>query len=208
MTKNLLIWFWYVDSSFIADSLRPIHTATFTPAYRNKYWEHRGAITPIKVLCEDIGAACPITHWGQVTHICVRKLTIIGSDNGLSPDRRQAIIWTNAGILLIRTLGTNFSEILSEVRAFSFKKMDLHCSNMACNTCPINSPKSLWSLCWIQSQYCTGGVYWVLSSKEIESYFHQLIGVHVIWGICSESLIFADESCAGRGGRVVKAMDC
>ena len=49
------------------------------------------------------------------------KLTIIGSDNGLSPGRRQAIIWTNAGILLIRTLGTNFSEILTEIRAFSFK---------------------------------------------------------------------------------------
>ena len=38
-------------------------------------------------------------------HICVGKLTIIGSDNGLSPRRRQAIIWTNAGILLIRPLG-------------------------------------------------------------------------------------------------------
>ena len=84
--------------------------------------------------------------------------------------------------------------------------IDIHCSNMAYNTCPINSPKSLWSLCWIQSQYCTGGVNWVLFIKEIKSYFHQLIGVHVIWGICSESLIFADESCAGRGGRVVKAM--
>ena len=36
----------------------------------------------------------------------------IGSDNGLAPDRRQAIIWTNAGILLIGPLGTNFSEIL------------------------------------------------------------------------------------------------
>ena len=30
--------------------------------------------------------------------MCVNKLTIIGSDNGLSPDRRQAIIWTNANI--------------------------------------------------------------------------------------------------------------
>ena len=64
-----------------------------------------------------------LTHWGRVTHICISKLTIIGSDNGLSPGRRQAIIWTNAGILLIRTLGTNFSEILSEIHAFSFKKM-------------------------------------------------------------------------------------
>ena len=33
-----------------------------------------------------------LTHWGQVTHKCVGKLTIIGSDNGLSPGRRQAII--------------------------------------------------------------------------------------------------------------------
>ena len=55
---------------------------------------------------------CRIAHWGRVTHICVGKLTIIGSDNGLSPGRRQAIIRINAGIFLIRTLGTNFSEIL------------------------------------------------------------------------------------------------
>ena len=37
--------------------------------------------------------------------ICVYKLTMIGSDNGMSPGRRQAIIWTNAGILLIGPLG-------------------------------------------------------------------------------------------------------
>ena len=36
-----------------------------------------------------------LTHWGRVTHMCVNKLTIIDSDNGLSPGRRQAIIWTN-----------------------------------------------------------------------------------------------------------------
>ena len=50
-----------------------------------------------------------LTHWGRETHICVGKLTIIASDNGLSPGRRQAIIWTNAGILLIGPLGTNFN---------------------------------------------------------------------------------------------------
>ena len=54
----------------------------------------------------------PITHWGRVMHICHSKLIIIGSDNVLSPGRCQAIIWTNAGILLIRALGTNVSEIL------------------------------------------------------------------------------------------------
>ena len=70
-----------------------------------------------------------LTHWGRVTHICVSKLTIFGSDNGLPPDRRQAIIWTNAGILLIRTLGTNLSEILGEIHSFSFKKMHLKMSS-------------------------------------------------------------------------------
>ena len=70
-----------------------------------------------------------LTHWGRVTHICVGKTTIIGSDNGLSPGRRQAIIWTNAGILLIGTLGTNFSEILIECHSFSFKKMHMKISS-------------------------------------------------------------------------------
>ena len=60
-----------------------------------------------------------------MTHICIRKLTIIGSDNGLLPGRRQAIIWTNAGILLIVPLGTNLSEILIGIYIFLFKKMHL-----------------------------------------------------------------------------------
>ena len=71
----------------------------------------------------------PLTHWGRVTHICVSNLTIIGSDNGLSPDWRQAIIWTNAGIFLIGPLGTNFSEVLVEIITFSFKKMYLKLSS-------------------------------------------------------------------------------
>ena len=52
-----------------------------------------------------------LTHWGQlpqVMHICIGKLTIIGSDNGLSPGWLQAIIYTNAGILLIEPLETSF----------------------------------------------------------------------------------------------------
>ena len=69
-----------------------------------------------------------LTHRGQVTHICVSRLTITGLDNGLSPGRRQAIIWTNAGILLIGPLGTNFSENLIEILTFSFTKMRLKVS--------------------------------------------------------------------------------
>ena len=47
-------------------------------------------------------------HWGRVTRICFSKLTII--DNGISPNLRRAIIWTNAKIFLIRPSGTNLSE--------------------------------------------------------------------------------------------------
>ena len=43
----------------------------------------------IKTSC--LAALNTITHCDRVMHICVSKLTIIGSDNGLSPDGRQAI---------------------------------------------------------------------------------------------------------------------
>ena len=88
----------------------------------------------LKTLSEKWQPFCPwggdeLTHWGRVTHICISKLTIIGSDNGLSPDRRQAIIWINAGILLIVPLETNFNEILIEIYLFSFRKMHLKMSS-------------------------------------------------------------------------------
>ena len=67
--------------------------------------------------------------WSRVTHICVSKLTIIGWDNGFSPGRYRAIIWTNAGLLLFRSLGANFSEILSKIHTFSYKKMHLKMSS-------------------------------------------------------------------------------
>ena len=63
-----------------------------------------------------------LTHWVRVTHVCVGKLTNTGSDNSLSPGRRQAFIWTNAGILLIwpkNKLQWNFNH------TFSFKKIPL-----------------------------------------------------------------------------------
>ena len=63
-----------------------------------------------------------LTHWGRMTHICFGKLTIIGSDIGLVPSRHQDTIWTNDEILLIRTLGTNFCEILIETHIFHSRK--------------------------------------------------------------------------------------
>ena len=75
------------------------------------------------------GNILQLTRWSRVTHICINNLTIIDSDNGFSPGRRQAIIWTNAGILLIGPLGTNFIEILIGFQTFSFKKMHLKMSS-------------------------------------------------------------------------------
>ena len=51
----------------------------------------------------------------DATHICA-------SDG-------QAIFWTIAGVLLTRTLETNFSEIISEMHTFSFKKIHLKMSS-------------------------------------------------------------------------------
>ena len=73
--------------------------------------------------CSSLFNRYSSTYWGLVTHICVSKLTIIGSDNGLSPGRRQAVIRTNAGILLIWPIGIHFSEISVEIHTFPFKQM-------------------------------------------------------------------------------------
>ena len=83
-------------------------------------------------LCDVTTHPCPDYNVGFAERswmLCVGKLTIIGSDNGLSPGRCQAIIWTNAGILLIGPLGTNFNEILIGIQTFSFKKMHLKMSS-------------------------------------------------------------------------------
>ena len=71
----------------------------------------------------------PLTHWGRVTHICIGKLTIIDSDDGLPPGRRQAIIWSNAGVLLIGLLGANFREIFIGIQTLPFNKMHLKMSS-------------------------------------------------------------------------------
>ena len=84
-----------------------------------------------------------LAHWGRVTHICVSKLNVIGSDNGLSPDRRQAIIWTN-GILSIEPLGTNLSEIWIEIQTFSFQKRRLNMSSAKCR--PFCSGLIVWNV--------------------------------------------------------------
>ena len=85
------------------------------------------------------------THWGWMTQICVGNLTIIGSDNGLSPERHQAIIWTNAGILWIWPLGTNFSKISIDILTLPLLKKHLKGSSATWNGGHLSRPQMCWN---------------------------------------------------------------
>ena len=128
-----------------------------------------------------VSAPDGLTHWGRVTHICVNDLTNIGSDNGLSPARRQAIIWTNAGILLTGPIGTKFSEIFIEIHTSSFKKIHLKMASgkwrlfLLC----LNVLTQLW---YVSGGY---GLYnsptsWALNSNR-KSAVDTMYGLHVKW---------------------------
>ena len=88
-----------------------------------------------------------------MTHICVSNLNIVGSDNGLSPDRRQAITWTKDDFLTIGALGTNFSENWIEIRTFSLKNAF---ENVVCEMAAILSRRrciyGVWKL--LSKNYC------------------------------------------------------
>ena len=125
-------------------------------------WPHIQNNPCVKATCICDPESISLTHWGRVTHICVSKLTIIGSDNGLSPERRQANVWTNAGILLIETLGTNFSDILGEIHTFSLKEMNMKPSSakrrpfcLGLNVSKSSFSAGDWTECmlWAPSQY-------------------------------------------------------
>ena len=60
-----------------------------------------------------------ILEVGQVM-ILRKDKPCTGSNNGLSPDQRQAIIWTITGLLSIEFLETYFSEICIKIQPFSF----------------------------------------------------------------------------------------
>ena len=139
-----------------------------------------------------------LTHWGRETHICVSKLTIIASDNGLSPGWRQAIIWTNVRILLIGPLGTNFGEILIEFLIFSFKIMHLKLSSakrrpfclglneLSCSICYTHCLRVCFSFDWIIEMTLHEGQYlstdrkldWSFDS-EINHQINQSIRQHI-----------------------------
>ena len=97
VTKDTLLHKLKHFLKFIAENASVINWHVIC-TYENESYNYKSIILTVELL----------THWGRVTHFCVGNLTIIGSDNGFPPGRRQAIIWTNARILLIGHLGTNF----------------------------------------------------------------------------------------------------
>ena len=105
-------------------------------------------------------------------YICVSKIIIIGSDNGLSPGWRQAIIWTNAGSLLIWPLGTNLSEILIEIDIFSFNKMHLKVSSWKCR--PFRLGLNVLTEWWCHHCayiYLDSWSYWAISADTSRQIF-------------------------------------
>ena len=143
-----------------------------------------------------------------MTHICINKIIIIGSDNGLSPCRRQAIIWTNAGILLIGPFGTNFSGTSIEIHTFSFKKMhfkmssakwrlsglglneltkfcyDIRCVDFGCQWILILHCVSPFRNNFIHNSYSMGNI--ILLNNSQSSHHYKLL--HMPWQLCCHGM--------------------
>ena len=89
-----------------------IYRSTYTVLGYNSPWRFKWYSDTMHVVTLETNCVYAFFSWARVTHICVSKLTIIGSENGLSPDRFQAIIWASDGMFLIGALGTDFGEVL------------------------------------------------------------------------------------------------
>ena len=84
---------------------------------RTKNWMH--------LLEVDVLEWKYLIFWGRVTHICYSTI---------APVRRQATIWTIAGILLIWHLGTYFSGIVIEINTFSFNGLNIRVTHKKTTT--------------------------------------------------------------------------
>ena len=124
-----------------------------------------------------------------MTHIWISKLTWICSEYGLLHGWHEAIVWTNALILLSGTLWTNICEILIEMYTFSLKKMHFKMlSGKWCQFCLGLKVLSYCSSCTIKSfRYCTiypkqlcTGMICICTSQHIEL-FSDLNNLHIIY---------------------------
>ena len=77
------------------------------------------ALTPVVIKISRPNSSTPSGAYAQVNRVS------IGSVKGLSPIRCQGNIYTNARLLSIGPLGTNFSDIIIKMQNFSFTQMHL-----------------------------------------------------------------------------------
>ena len=113
------------------------------------------------------------THLPLVSHICVSGWVIIGKGNGLSPFRRQAITWTNAGLLLIALMGTNLSEIWIGILSFSFKKMHSKMSSAKMATILSRERGVKPAVSWHTNYMISGGhIMWEHIKTRVKWYFY------------------------------------
>ena len=92
-TKSIKMVYIYCVHSYICTCIQITKFADIIPQWHG--------VTHVS----EVAVVIALTHWGRVTHICVSNVTIIGSDNGLSIDWCQAIIWTSDGNIVDWTLG-------------------------------------------------------------------------------------------------------
>ena len=120
-----------------ANAKAPHGTVRHVNIHKNKWrTPFTSSTTLVCGVCGTGRTWCVIlTQWGRVTYICVSKLTNLGSDNALSPGRRQAMIWTNTGISIIGPLEKIFSEILIEIITSSYNASE----NVDCKMASISS---------------------------------------------------------------------
>ena len=131
----------------------PVHTSwTWPVSWRlGGLWQslQRQALNEgsLKLIAEHLALSklvwcCPycVLRVGSPTHSCLIDLTyfqkclmpanwsvwVAKSSSPMMPVRRQAITWTNVGLLLIRLLGTNFSEIRCAILSYSFSYKEMH----------------------------------------------------------------------------------
>ena len=96
---------------------------------------------------------CLLSHWGRVTHICVSKLTIIGSDNDLSPGRRSSHYLNQCWNIVNWTLRNKLQWNLSRNSNIFFQKNALE--NVVCVIASISSRPQ-----WVNNTWCVRLVYW------------------------------------------------
>ena len=140
----------------------------------------------VKLYMRKVCLVQSLTHWGRVTHICVSNLAIIGSDDA----RRQAIIWNNAGILLI---GTKFSEILIRIQTFAFTEMHLKVSSAKWRPFCLGLNVLNWRQMWDKACRPSGKVWGIRHNILIWWWcfpYCQTDGLHkpglCWWGLCTQ----------------------